>query len=244
MNRSVGEMAGVWSKLSDLWEFRHTEGEHCVVPRGKSINASRQKLRNPEPSKRVYEEVALEDVLEDRDHIVVYNHGMNKISDSDVPELAKKASQWDSVTQFVPGFTAEMLVVADMMYRVEYFLTKRLNTYLEAEGLAAVDHAMQAVNRSKMKDKFLHKNEKKALKVALKNFFTAIGGNNISWEVLMSQWAACRDWQCRRVTVAHPLEHLGSLEEVKSNISREKGYAAVREIALVMVDVAMENDSP
>ncbi|KAG0586985.1 hypothetical protein KC19_2G132700 [Ceratodon purpureus] len=167
---------------------------------------------------------------------------MKKIADSVVPELSKKASQLGFVSQFVPGFTSEMLVVANLMYRVEYFLTNRLNSHLEAEGLGHVDHVMEAVNRSK--NKFLLENEKKALKVALKNFFTAIGGNNVSWKVLMSQWETCRDWQRRRlVTVAHPLEHLGRLEEVKFNISCEKGYGAVREIALVMVDVAMETVS-
>jgi hypothetical protein len=88
-------MAGDWSKLSDLWEYWHTEGDHSVLSCGKNINLSRDKLRKPEPSKRVYEEVSLDDVSKEKDHIVVYNHGVKKIADFTVPELSKKTAQWD-----------------------------------------------------------------------------------------------------------------------------------------------------
>jgi hypothetical protein len=151
-------MAGDWSKLSDLWEYWHTEGDHSVLSCGKNINLSRDKLRKPEPSKRVYEEVSLDDVSKEKDHIVVYNHGVKKIADFTVPELSKKTAQWDHITQSAPCFSSKMLIVADLMYRVEYHLTNRLNSFMEVEGLAPVDHVMQVVNRNKVKDKYIHKN--------------------------------------------------------------------------------------
>ena len=130
-------------------------------------------------------------------------HGEKNIVDSNVPQLAKRASQWDSGTRLVPGFTEEMLLIADLMYKVEYFLTRRLNTILEAEGLGPVDHVMQALNR--LKNEFIIKKNNKALRGALQRFFKSIGGN-ISEDVVIAQWATCRDWQYRRVFFAHPLE--------------------------------------
>ena len=47
-----------------------------------------------EAGKKVYEEVAPKEMKEDRNHIVIY-HGEKKIVDSDVPQPAKRASQWD-----------------------------------------------------------------------------------------------------------------------------------------------------
>ena len=147
------------------------------------------------------------------------------------------ATGGDVVTRLVPGFMEEMLLIGNLMYKVEYLLTRRLNTILEAKGLGPVDHVMQALNQ--LKNKFINKKENKALRGVLQRFFKSIGGN-ISEDVLIAQWATCRDWQCRRVSFAHPLK-LANLENVKNKISSDEGFAEGREIALIMVIFAIEN---
>ena len=47
-----------------------------------------------------------------------------------------------------------MWLIADLLYKVEYFFTRRLNIILEAEGLGPVDHVMQTLNR--LKNKFIN----------------------------------------------------------------------------------------
>ena len=125
--------------------------------------------------------------------------------------------------------TSRMLLIADLIIKVENLLTRRLNTILEAEGLGPVDHVMQTLNR--LKNKFINKEEIKALRRALQRFFNSIGGN-ISEDVLIAQWATCRDWQCRRVSFAHPLE-LANLENVKNKILSDEGFAEVGELLLL-----------
>ena len=51
--------------------------------------------------------------------------------------------------------TSHMLLIADLIIKVENLLTRRLNTILEAEGLGPVDHVMQTLNR--LKNKFINK---------------------------------------------------------------------------------------
>ena len=87
-------MTGVWVKVSNIWQYKYTEGEHMKA----------NKLRVPEAGKKVYEKVAPKEMKEDRNHIVIY-HGEKKIVDSNVPQFAKRASHSDSVTRLVYGFT-------------------------------------------------------------------------------------------------------------------------------------------
>ena len=85
-------MAGAWVKISDIWQYKYTKGDHIKANK----HAIHHKLQVPEAGKKVYEEVAPKEMKEDRNHIVIY-HGEKKIVDSDVPQLAKRASQWDHV---------------------------------------------------------------------------------------------------------------------------------------------------
>ena len=119
-----------------------------------------------------------------------------------------------SVTRLVLGFTEEMLLIADLMYKVEYFLTRRLNTILEAEGLGPVDHVMKALNR--LKNKLINKKENKTLRGAFHMFFKSIK-ENITEDVLIAQWATCRVWQCRIVSFVHPLK-LAKLLNIENKI--------------------------
>ena len=121
-----------WEKASELWEYKYTKGDHFVVSQGKISNAILQRFRDSDPTKKVYKEVLPMDAQKERNHIVVYDNGQEKVVDSQVLELAQKANCWDSVTQLVPGFTKEMLLIADLMYCVEYLLTLQLNSILEA----------------------------------------------------------------------------------------------------------------
>lgn len=114
------------------------------------------------------------DMHEDRNHIVIYNNGEKKIIDSHVHYLAPKAYRWDFVTRFVSGFTEEMLLIANLIFQVEYHFSMQLNTFLEAGGLSPADHVIQALHR--LKNKFL---KKEALSVALKKLFTLIEGSRL-----------------------------------------------------------------
>ena len=226
-------MAKAWGTNSDIWQYNHTEGVH--------IKANKividYKLRVPEEGKKVYEEVAPNEVKEDRNHVVI-DHREKKIKDSDVPQFAKRAAQWDSVTRLVPEFSETMLLMADLMYKVEYGMIAELNKILEAGGLHRVQHVMQAIDQ--LNNKFLNVKESKALRGALQMFFKSVGGTT-SVDVLMAQWTTCRDWQRKRVSFAHPL-NLVSLQDVKNKILSDEGFAEVREIALIMVNFAIKNN--
>ena len=226
-------MANAWGSHSDIWEYTYTEGDHMKANK----IVSQYKLRVPEEGKKVYEEVAPNEVKEDRNHIVIY-HREKKMKDSDIHQVLELASHWTSVTQSVPNFSEGMLVIADLMYKVETAMTIVLNDLLGAEGLHPVKHVMQAINR--LNNAFLKVKESEALRRALHRFFKSIGGTT-SVDVLMAQWTTCRDWQCKRVSFAHPLNLVG-LQDVKNKISSDEEFAEVREIALIMVNFAIKNN--
>ena len=200
-------MDGAWAKLSDIWQYRHTKGDYIKGTK----NSIQKKLLTLEDGKTIYEEVKGEDVKTDRDHVLVY-HGQNTVADSDVPGLVNKAVRWDSITRSVPGFSEEMLIIADLMYNADYTLTRKLNRYLVEEGVGRVDHVSQAINRSE--NQFIRKKEKQALLKALQRFFSSFGVN-VPMNTLVNQWSTCRDWQRRRVSFAHPLDG-SSLDMMKT----------------------------
>ena len=226
-------MANAWGTSTDLWLYNYTEGVHMKA--NKILIDC--KLRVPEEGKKVYEEVAPNEVKEDRNHVVIH-HREKKVKDSDIPQLAMDASHWNSVTRLTPNFSEEMFVTSDLMYRVEPYLNALLNNILETAHLMRVQHVMQAINM--WKNKSPNGKESKALRGALQKFFKLIGGTT-SLDVLMAQWTTCRDWQRERVSFAHPL-NLVSLQDVKNKISSDEGFAEVREIALIMVNFAIKNN--
>jgi hypothetical protein len=124
------------------------------------------------------------------------------------------------------------------MYNADYILTRKLNRYLEEEGAGPVDHVSQALDR--WKNQFIRKKEKQALLNALQRFSSSFGGN-VPMNTLVNQWSTCRDWQRRRVSFAHPLD-VSTLDMIKTKISREEGFAAVREIALIMINSIESGD--
>lgn len=110
----------------------------------------------------------------DKEYVVVYNTA--GMSDPKVPLLAASASDWKCIAAELPGFTPQMLNVADLLYKTEYELVNRLNTILEPAGLTKVYHVSESISRAN--NKFMAVAEKDALELALDHFFTEIAGDN------------------------------------------------------------------
>lgn len=184
--------------------------------------------------RQTYEQIEPNAAITDKDHVVVYNTA--GVSDADVPLLAASAFDWNYIAAESPGFTPQMLNVADLLYKTEFELVNRLNAIMEPAGLIKVRHVSDAINRAD--NKFMSVAEKDALELALDTFFTEIAGDHAL--ECRQQWHICINWMRTRLAVAHPLScsnpstRTQRLRQVYQSIQHEEEYELVREAATAM----------
>lgn len=168
------------------------------------------------------------------DYVVVYNTA--GMSGPEVPLLAASASEWKYITAESPGFTPQMLNVADLLYKTEYELVNCLNAIMEPAGLTKVYHVSEAISQAN--NKFMSVAEKDALELALDQFFTEIAGDHAP--KCRQQWHICLYWMRTRTAVVHPLSwgntstRTQRLKQLHLSIQHEEEYEVVREAAMAM----------
>ena len=129
-----------------------------------------------------------------------------------------------------------MLNVADLVYKTEYQLVKRLNAIMEPAGLSAVYHVSDAVYRAS--SKFLSVAETDAIELALNTFFTEIAGEHAL--KCRQQWLTCVKWMRVRTSVVRPVScnnqitRARRLRQLHVNL-QHTGYEAVREVTKAMI---------
>ena len=135
-----------------------------------------------------------------------------------------------------PGFTPQMLNVADRLFKTEYELVNRLNAIMEPAGLTKVYHLSEAINGAD--NKFMSVAEKDALELALDTFFTEVAGDRAL--DCRQQWHICINWTRMRIAVAHPRScsnpstRTQRLRQIHHSIQHEEEYELVREAAMAM----------
>ena len=184
--------------------------------------------------RQTYEQIDPSAANIDKDHVVVYNTA--GVSDADVPLLAASAFDWNYIAAESPGFTPQMLNVADLLYKTGFELVSRLNAIMEPAGLTQVSHVSEAISRANTI--FISVAEKDALELALDTFFTEIAGDHALES--RQQWHICINWMRTRLAVAHPLScsnpsnRTQRLRQVHHAIQHEEEYELVREAAMAM----------
>ncbi len=170
-------------------------------------------------------------------------HARHAVSDADVPSLVSAASDWEKIASEVPGFTREMLNVADLLYKAEPALVDRFNAIAAGRGLEPVQHISQAIGR--VTCIFISVAERDALESAMDQFFGDLAGDR--GQLCRQQWTTCTMWMRKRLSVAHPLalgnaaSLAGRLQRLHAEILQEPAYAAVREAAIVLTEQLAED---
>ncbi|KAL3142211.1 hypothetical protein ABBQ38_002559 [Trebouxia sp. C0009 RCD-2024] len=101
----------------------------------------------------------------DKDHVV---HNIARGSEAEVPLLAASKFDWICIAAESPGFTPQMLNVADLLYKTEFELVNHMNAIMEPAGLTKVYHVSEAISRAD--NKLMSVAEKDALELALHMF--------------------------------------------------------------------------
>lgn len=216
---------------SRSYEFEHTFGEpYACTPDTEAW----KRVSQSHSQRQTYEQIEPNAASIDKDHVVVYNTA--GVWDADVPFLAASASDWKYIAAESPGFTPQMLNVADLLYKTEFELVSRLNAIMEPAGLTKVHYVSDAINRAD--NKFMSIAEKDALELALDTFFAEIAGDNAL--ACRQQWHICINWMRTRLAVAHPLScsnpstRYQRLRQIHHSIQHEEEYELVREAATAM----------
>ena len=186
----------------------------------------------------MFEKVYPAKAIISKDHIVLFNSAL--VHDKEVLDLKWKVDMWDSITK-VPGFTKEMLQVAELMYSTIPYVVKKLNTILAEYKLAQVDHVLHAIYR--LGNKYRTKEEKEETKFALKKCIMDVGGlDECTADAIRDQWPKCWKWTKAWVTFAHPFldVELNVLLKLRNEIEVEPAYAEVHKAATFMVDLLMK----
>ena len=191
-----------------------------------------KRLSHYKSSRQTYEQIEPSTASIGKEHVVLHNTAA--VPDADVPLLAASATDWQLITAEVPGFTPQMLNVADLLYKTDNELVKRLNDIMEPVGLTQVYHVADAINRAS--SKFLCVAEKQALELALDTFFAEIAVDALECR---QQWPTCINWMRTRVAVAHPLtrdppNRIQRLRQIHASIQTQEEYDVVREVATAM----------
>ena len=164
---------------------------------------------------------------------------------SDVLAVALAASDLQHIAAKVPGFTREMMNVADLLYTAEYAMVQQLNNIVSNLGLAPSSHISDAIGRAN--SIFIAVAERDALQSALDQFFVVFAGDKA--QQCRSQWSTCVSWTRQRLSVAHPraLYAVGDaaslaerLRQLYAAIQHEPAYADVRETATVLTEQLAE----
>jgi hypothetical protein len=109
-----------------------------------------------------------------------------------------------------------MLSTADLMYKTDHYLVKKLNVVLGDQGLQQVEHVLTAIYR--LGTKFMSVLEKETTRTTLVNFFMCVAEcDEDRAKAIMDQWPKCWEWQQSRLSFAHPLmdAEVAYLQEVK-----------------------------
>ena len=153
----------VWGNTGTDFIFSNTSGQ------ASSYNPmTRLAGRTPLPGDRVFcEQVPAPAGMSDRssgDRVLLRNDGGTP--DGDVPALVAKARQWESLCKPDPQLTSAMVVVADILYRIEPRVLHRLNACAEKRGLGRFEFVSSAINR--MHNRFTNPAEAVEIMAALK----------------------------------------------------------------------------
>lgn len=92
-----------------------------------------KRVHEPHLGRQVYENIepTAADIQQD---YVVLARSARAVSDADAPSLVPAASDWEYIAAEVPGFTREMMNVADLLYKAEPALVDNIFNNI-ADGL-------------------------------------------------------------------------------------------------------------
>lgn len=223
-----------WVGSSECLEYTNTHGKKLKVTR---LSAAWEMLQNPPERSSIFKELQPgEKPVEDQNHVIV--HSSAKISDVDVPALAAAAGNWNALSQ-VPGMSSEMVLLADLQSKTEYFIVKDLNKKLEAEGFGRVDFVSNAVYR--LRNKGYSQEYRDELRTLLEGFFSALMDSVEKGKAVVQEWPTVMEWRQQRCAFAHPLGDpidKQKLACLKDNVSNSDAFKDVRSTASLLVKVA------
>ena len=140
---------------------------------------------------------------------------------ADVPLLASAARHWQYVASHIPGFTPQMLSVADLLYATDHSLASHLNSISKNLGLQKFKHVSDAMDQ--VSSRFISVAEREALELTLDQSFGDIAGD--SAPQCREQWSNCVDWMDTRASVA-PFPVLGSSASMQAAASQQRSASA------------------
>lgn len=174
------------------WEFANVTGTRHTCNKKSKSNGYR-KVKDRQEGMRLFE--AVDDNQEPRyekDHVLL--HTSAATPDKSVPGIVVKAKKWDQVTANVPGFTPEMLTLADLLVSTHSRLVKQLNDHPTSYGAMNVTCVTDALYRLPYEPYDRALLTRQALEDVLGTAPTTFDQYHLCWE-----------WKETRVSFAHPL---------------------------------------
>ncbi|KXZ46696.1 hypothetical protein GPECTOR_41g660 [Gonium pectorale] len=203
--------------VSTVWPTLQSPGEHCSV--FEALPAAPEITRN---------------------HVIIYKDAEH--SDVDAPSASEDAGKWRRLceTHGPEAQPAEVLQLAELLYKAEVVLVKELNLLLADAQLQTVDHVSEAVR--KLGNKYISSAEKAELSSILIAAFSQLTGSADDAEAAIQQWPEVMDWHRRRVAFAHPLGNntmdKSKLGNLKAQVALQEVYKPVRSAAKVLIAAA------
>lgn len=212
--------ASGWGNAGTDFIFANTSGQ---ASRYNPVTMSTG--RTPLPGDRVFcEQLPAPEGISDRsshDRVLLRTGGGTL--DGDVPALAAKARQWDSLCAPDPQLTPAMVMVADILYRMEPRVLRLLNACAKARGLGGFNHVSSAINRAQ--NKYTNTTEAKEIMATLREALeplmsrplhdaagTPLVGEDgaalvgpTSLEDVLQEWLQVVEWLRIRERCMHPL---------------------------------------
>ena len=113
-----------------------------------------------------------------------------------------------------PQLTPAMVVVANMLYRIEPRVLRRLNACLEARGLGHFNHVSSAISRAR--NKYTSAAEAKDIMEALREALeplrdAAVGEDGAALEEVLQEWLQAVEWQRIRERCTATEHEVGAL---------------------------------
>ena len=201
-----------WQSSNSL-EYQTTCGQSCACT---SQSAAWKCVCKPDPDRESYENID---------------------PAADVPLLAFTARDWQCIASYIPGFTLQMLSVADLPYATDHSLASHLNSVTKGLGLQKFKHVSDTMDQ--LSSRFISIAEREALELSLDQFFVDIADD--SAQQCREQWSTCVDWTDTPTSVLRPLVLVSSalmpatLQQLHSDVQHQLVYAAVGEAAMAMM---------
>ena len=171
-----------------------------------------------------------------RDHVLL-SAPPGAPNDEAVPSLATDAADWRALAADVPGMRPEMVIVADLLGKLDTRMAISISKSMDAVGLGGVSHVSDLFYR--LRSKHIAMAERMELHTVAKAYFEQY---NVSVEEVGQQWVEeVMDWVRQRSAFAHPLGRpidTAKLVALKAAVGTQPEFVRVKTAVNVMIQEA------